>query len=494
MKHYNVICTLLIVFAGSFSSCNSWLDIESDTTITQEELFKNGSGYRTALNGVYRLLGAPELYAQNLTWGYTSVLGYNYITEIMPVLYRQLEAGEYKNESVEKKTTDVWKCTYTAIANCNNIIKNIRNADTLMFEFGGVERDLILGEAIGVRAMLHFDLLRLFAPVPGSAQDDGRSCMPYVSEYPTLQPVHRSASVVYDSIVSDLKAALNYTARHDLIFNKDAMSNASDRLFGTTISGSKLPTFLGSRATRMNYYAVSGLLARVYLYGGEKEKAYSAAKDVYEKNVFSFTPPRELEGADLNVIPRKLHHDILFACINQKLYDVVDKEKNGTVGYFFQYKNTEELFGGDRDDFRFTKLISPYSNASLRWIKPDGEVGAIEIIKKQQGPVIPVVRLSEMVYIMSEYLADSDIPEAAKILSKLRLARGVKTPVSETLSREALLEVVYNDFMRESMSEGQTFFLHKRLNRPMFNGGTPVDMAGRYVIPVPPCETDYNSL
>ena len=79
------------------TSCSDWLDVDAESRVTQEDLFQDYNGYRTALNGIYRLLGSPELYGKELTWGMASVLGYNYISDKLPEKYRPLESGDYEH-------------------------------------------------------------------------------------------------------------------------------------------------------------------------------------------------------------------------------------------------------------------------------------------------------------------------------------------------------------------------------------------------------------
>ncbi len=47
-----------------------------------------------------------------------------------------------------------------------------------------MERKMITGEAYACRALIHFELLRLFAPAP--VNDDGRAYIPYIESYPVL--------------------------------------------------------------------------------------------------------------------------------------------------------------------------------------------------------------------------------------------------------------------------------------------------------------------
>jgi hypothetical protein len=65
---------LSILFLVSFvffihTSCNEWLDVRSKEEILQEDAFKQGGGYRSALVGIYRLLADQKLWGKELTWG-----------------------------------------------------------------------------------------------------------------------------------------------------------------------------------------------------------------------------------------------------------------------------------------------------------------------------------------------------------------------------------------------------------------------------------------
>jgi hypothetical protein len=99
--------------------------------------------------------------------------------------------------------------------------------------------------------------------------------------------------------------------------------------------------------------------------------------------------------------------------------------------------------------------------------------------------------MSEMIYIMCEYLADVNLSRAIELLQYLKVARGVIDPLNPALTRADFLEMLYNDMTREFMTEGQTFFLYKRLDAPIYNGYFPQDMTGRYVLPIPHSESAY---
>ena len=102
--------------------------------------------------------------------------------------------------------------------------------------------------------------------------------------------------------------------------------------------------------------------------------------------------------------------------------------------------------------------------------------------------------MSEVYYTMCECLAETDLAQAKSILGTVRLARGVNQPLADELGKDEFLEILYIEMTREFMSEGQTFFLYKRLNRPIYNGAKPLDMTGRYVLPIPHSEDAYSKL
>ncbi|MDR3245520.1 MAG: RagB/SusD family nutrient uptake outer membrane protein [Prevotellaceae bacterium] len=488
MKRNTIMLLVALFFVqGITTSCSKWLDVDSSSNILEETLFEDYEGYHTAVNGVYRLLSNPELYGRNLTWGVASVLGNNYDATRLPVAYRQMAEGDYESSNSTSLIDPIWDQGYKVIANCNNIIQYVENQDPTFFPEKSVEKNMITGEMLGVRAMMHFDILRLFAPA--TKVDDGKIYIPYITAFPDRQPEHLKVKDVLDNVIKDLEQAKTLLAYCDTVAYP--MSNYSTRLQTAT-------DFYGLRGTRMNYFAVSAILARAYQWRngtGDMERAYRAALDVYrfstERTWYQFTPSTNMAVVEENVF-RKMPHDILLAFHNKQMYTIIESASNLLANTSFFYKNDAHLFAGDEDDFRFQSLINA-DKTSRRWSIPTtNQTGnpTAEVIT-YQGPLAPVARLSEMVYIMCEYLSETDLPQAIELLGKVRIARGAKTSLDPALTKEDFLSALYIDMTREFMSEGQTFYLYKRLNEPIYNGAVSTDMEGRYVLPLPYSETAY---
>ena len=86
--------------------------------------------------------------------------------------------------------------------------------------------------------------------------------IPYVEQYTNIAQPQLTVKEVLAKIVKDLLAAKDLMRERE-IFNE---SDASSPMY--------------KRSQRMNYYAVTALLARVYLYGNDKKSALTEVKEI----------------------------------------------------------------------------------------------------------------------------------------------------------------------------------------------------------------------
>ena len=489
MKTYkNILLSILLLL--SFSSCSDWFEVQPENEIAKEDLFATYDGYRTALNGIYRNLSDASLYGNNLSFGFISLLGQNYEVPAYILPYDvsgNIMNYEYDNADLKSITQAIWEKAFNTVANCNVLIQNAESRGNDIFDEGENEKNVIIGEAKGLRAFIHFDMLRLFAPAPVTGDD--AAYLPYVSSYLTSHPVHLPTSVVLDSIINDLQQAQKLLADNDTLKNVKMMQNANYRFEGNSNGGG----FFAYRGTRMNYVAVTALLARVYQYKGDKATAYEYACEAYrfynEKRWYSFTSESNLSNTNIEYRRCKLYEDILLAFYNTNIYDIYE---NWLQTHFYwktnhlPIKNRDDLFAEDASDFRYRYMLHSSNGYSLKWL-PVTDANALWYISDQY-PLLPVIRMSEVFYIMCEYLADNNLTEAISLLNTLRKARGA-SQLGASLTKDEFLTSLYNDATREFIAEGQTFYLYKRLNKDMYNGEYPINMSGKYVIPLPDSET-----
>jgi pentatricopeptide repeat protein len=247
----------------------------------------------------------------------------------------------------------------------------------------------------------------------------------------------------------------------------------------------------------MNYIAATALLARIYMYNNDRQKAYETAQHAYTfhtRNWFRWTSG-SYQGliTDVDYIYPKRYDELYLAFANNQNYDIWEATL-GTSAYYFRMKNMTELFLGDEDDYRLVGWYNRYNDFRyLTWVRPRGTSYNAQTVAQNQGPLLPIIRFSEMYHIMIECLIDQGrVPEAVALFRTLRTNRNAKATIAETIPAEELKEKLVLDIVRETLTEGQTFFLFKRLNRNIFNGDEDLFMSPEdWVVPIPDSETAY---
>ena len=66
MKVYRNCLVLLVVIMTS--ACSDWLTVNPKNQKQEDDLFSTGTGYRTALNGIYQQLSEGTVYGREMTW------------------------------------------------------------------------------------------------------------------------------------------------------------------------------------------------------------------------------------------------------------------------------------------------------------------------------------------------------------------------------------------------------------------------------------------
>ena len=472
MNYMKKIYTILLLGSCLIAaSCSDWLNVAPSNQVNEDQLFSNGEGYRSALNGVYLSLGTSSMYGSVLSWGFMDAIAQYYKTDskYLPTHSSYYKAVKYQFDDKDVKSiiSNIWTTSYNNIANCNNLIAHVSVASPSVFAEREFEQNMIWGEALGLRAMIHFEILRMFAPA--MMKDDGKAYIPYNESHPTIIPSYLSNSDILAKVIRDLKEAKEKLAKCDIIDEyKDWMSVNQRMLSQGRSDKLSEEIFFGYRGYRMNYYAITAMLARVYCWKGDYDLAYNEAKEVVDviytngnsvENCFNFALPKTL-GANL-----KDYNSIIMCFFNKTLQeDYQPLITNGNQTTLVLEKNKifpDAQEPGKNEDQRLELQVTTVeANPYLR---------KYDIQKGTDGTdMIPAIRLSEMYYIMGEYFArNSNFSEAGKMLDKVRYARGIITTNlgSSVGSLEGFHTELLKEARKEFMGEGQMFFQYKRLDK-----------------------------
>lgn len=474
---------MILACSTMMVSCDSWLEVKPYDKISEGELQKSEEGYQKMLNGIYIDLNSDALYGQSLSVEMIEVMGGAYAIGTDNSVwgnYKDLSNYQYGTEYWRNRLDQTWNKAYELILNCNKILENIDQNQDL---FTGGNYYAVKGEALALRAMLHFDMLRLFGPV--YAKDSDKKAIPYYNKQTNSPEPILTAKEVAEKVVADLEEA------------RILLANDPVKTEGTLMSGSQDGTsnFMRYRALRLNYYAVEALLARVNLYMGNKTEAFKYATDVIktaDQGIFPFVDKSLVIGSPADP-DRIFSSEVLFALTNTSRSKIHKNfyDPSRLPNYVFRMDDNlmsnivyggAATTGGYQDDYRYrANWIATGSNRYFYKYSDMVANGSI------QNTMIPMIRLGEMFLIAAESQSDN-LANGVQYVNALRRNRGVAN--LQTLTPDLLKY----EYIRELYGEGQLFYLYKRLNSDIITSSNanknPKASDLIFVVPLPDSETE----
>ena len=468
---------MILACSTMMVSCDSWLEVKPYDKISEGELQKSEEGYQKMLNGIYIDLNSDALYGQSLSVEMIEVMGGAYAIGTDNSVwgnYKDLSNYQYGTEYWRNRLDQTWNKAYALILNCNKILESIDQNQDL---FTGGNYYAVKGEALALRAMLHFDMLRLFGPV--YAKDSEKKAIPYYNKQTNSPEPILTAKEVAEKVVADLEEA------------RILLANDPVKTEGTLMSGSQDGTsnFMRYRALRLNFYAVEALLARVNLYMGNKTEAFKYATDVIktaDQGIFPFVDKSLVIGSPADP-DRIFSSEVLFALTNTSRSKIHKNfyDPSRLPNYVFRMDDnlmSNIVSGGYQDDYRYrANWIATGSNRYFYKYSDMVANGSI------QNTMIPMIRLGEMFLIAAESQSD-DLAKGVQYVNALRRNRGVAN--LQTLTPDLLKY----EYIRELYGEGQLFYLYKRLNSDIITSSNanknPKASDLIFVVPLPDSETE----
>lgn len=486
---YIYILALLVV---STTSCTNWLDVTPENTVVETELFKEGVGFQNTLNGIFRKLSGSNLYGRELTYGFNEVLSQNYvrgnygITASNP--YYEVAQFSYEENKLVKGMIDVmWSDAYFVIANCNNLLFNIENADPKIFKYKELEKGMIKGEALAVRAMMHFDLLRMYGAAP--ITKDNKGYIPYLTTFPYYGgQLKESPEDILQKIVKDLTDAKTLVMNYDFQDDAHSLLLTSGSRYIFSLETEVEDVFYNYRGYRLNGVAISAILARVYNYWGRHAEAAQEAQNVIDAEYKGgYWGPEKLFSFGNSPDDRKQSDDLIFTLSEPNLYiDYKPYTVSSSDQKLLLDKTLVQFKGGNSDlgDSRLKWLITEDNNGFIPLKNVSFENGN-EAIQAKIADMIPMIRLSEMYFILAESHAFSgNFTQAEAAINEVRKGRNC-VPVNFGINNmDAFKKELFIEARKELFQEGQIFFYYKKYNEPL----TATMNVSSFILPLPDSE------
>lgn len=232
------------------SGCKkSFLELKPYDQVALDIAIQTEGDMQAATNGIYAAIRNSSVYGRDVELR-ADVLGDNaYISTTNSNRFLEYSAVNYQPLTASVGTG--WNAMYSSILRANNVINSNIAANTNTNQYRG--------EALTLRAMLYFELVKAFAKTytAGSAATD--LGVPLVLTYdPTLKPTRSTVQQVYDQMEKDLLAAI-------------------------PLLTDRVPYSAGY----VNKNTAKAILARLYQFKGDWTKALSTALDVINTGGYS---------------------------------------------------------------------------------------------------------------------------------------------------------------------------------------------------------------
>lgn len=482
MKYINIIIAGFLLIP--FVACDDFLKVHPKGEILERDLFTNAQGFEDAIYGVYGSLQSTSLYGKDLLWGIPDVLSQD--LESGDDATEALSKYDYKNnKDLKSEILSVWTSAYQTIGYANNILEQLKkwSPETLPLY------NHYKGEMLGVRALLHFDMLRMFAPTNENAQG-----IPYVTQYSYKVKPFYKVGEDYQFIIADLKEAEELMADEENTIVFPHNDNNYNK-------------FENYQETHFNLYAVRALLARVYWMKGDMVNAAVYAEKVIDSGKFPLVGETEVKDYLAGVLSPK---ETIFGVYSNTYV-------NTAKSYLYEYMSYHSfnpyydgsgkthlmpytaVYAKDIDntvqDYRLNQFVA--QTGYVKWLKLTDYYTIEERVPENRQNMIPGITLlhtSEMYLIASEALLDTDYDKALAYFDAEIQSRGL-TPLAQRGIR-LTKDIIYNEYHKELFGEGQVWYNMKRLKKDIIsNKETKVIPASDnvYVLPIPEEEFNYRN-
>lgn len=475
-----IYITLLSLFALAATSCNDFLDVRPSGEKVENDQFETSKGFESAIYGVYGYMTESAVYGKDMVWGVPEILAQN----LRGGTTAMEELGKYNyrnNESLRNTLLNMWSKSYSAIGYANNILQNLEKKNPADFPLYNMYR----GEMLAVRAMIHFDLLRLFAPT-----DLAKRGIPYVTTFSQTVKPFSTVGQCYESIVNDLKEA------ESLLRSGETLTYPRNN--------ERYEQFNNARETHINLYAVQALLARVYWYFGNNAEAARYAGEVIESQLFPLVEPTEVQNHIAGVLSPK---ETIFGLYSQNYL-----ETSTSWLYTWQSYHTYSAYG-DLGSVNYPQSWQKLYNLDVaattqdfrkNWIREGNSLSLclkmVDYLTIENGnsPARPslisgisLINASEMYLIAADALLSTDYNRALRYFNTEIVSRGLSPLTSD---EQLTSERIFNEYHKEMFGEGQHWYNMKRVKADIISNAESRTIPASdniYVLPIPEEEFEY---
>lgn len=413
MKNKSIIILLGLLLLMGATGCEKFLEIPPEGEIPTEEALKTPRDVQLLLNSCYDVLRSSKFMGgkmrnladlmgddrdgRNLTGNWLSYYSHN--------------TGIFNQE-----TRDLWSEPYIMIYRCNVLLENM----DLVPDLGDEQQTRTAAEAKFLRAVGHFELVRMFANPYGYTADNSHDGIPLriVASQEALP--RATVGEIYAQVVSDLEEA-----------------------------AAVLPASNGGYATS---WAAKAYLARVHFQMNDFQNASNYADDVIANGGFAL---------DSSVMAR-----FSSAANSENILNLIStgslNNSGAELGGIYRSTNLSNPPAGRMSQELYLSAIADTNDlrGQLYYVLANpGQSNELVLLTRFNEPWfnVPLLHLAEMYLIRAEARAElGDLSGATDDLNAIR-ARAGATTVSQGLDVASLKALIRLERRLEMPGEGHRF-------------------------------------
>lgn len=189
------ITYLILIFVMVFTGCDV-LNVDPNHSIPADQAITNAEEVERGITGCYDAMQSGSYYGLHYTV-FGDLLADNLRFSGVTISYAELDNNNIlaDNGLVE----GVWASIYDVMNRVNNVVAQIPGIESM----SEAEKDAALAELYFIRALGHYDLMRLFGPIPVRI-------LPATGDEESLNIPRESIEVVLEQINADLDFAIQH--------------------------------------------------------------------------------------------------------------------------------------------------------------------------------------------------------------------------------------------------------------------------------------------
>lgn len=407
-KYITLCLSLLSIFFTV--SCKKLISVDSPINqLGSNTVYTNDASAISAISGLYSSMSAN---ATSFAGSGTTIfcgLSSDELHNSSSITY-----DDFFNNTLTSSTSalelNIWTPAYNYIYQANSIIEGVDDSKSL----GSSTRSQVKGEALFIRAFSYFYLVNFFGDVP----------LVLSTDYQFNAMLARSpSSKIYEQIITDLKA--------------------SEQLLTINYPG-------GNRG-RVNQYAPSSLLARVYLHRKDWSNAETQSSSVIGSSLYAIV--NNPDSVFLSVSKEAIWQLIPVPATANTAEGTNFIPGNNTVpNYELTTTLLKSFSASDKRKQRWTKTISLAGNSFTYPFKYKARTGAGVAVSEYYI----MMRLAEQYLIRAEAKArQNNLSTAIQDVDKIRQRAGITllSVVNPTISQRALIDTIAVEKKREFFAE-----------------------------------------